>query len=85
MANSDIHWMEPKDLSFADMDFHINGKPGNSISSGHVSGAAVVFANDHEARGANVVFVNGVQPYLRRNLPPEAVRALLTIDGGEDV
>jgi hypothetical protein len=72
MANSGINWMEPKDLSFVDMDFHVYGKPGNSISSNHVNGANAAFA-DFAVRS------------LRQDADPTTIRALLTIDGGEEV
>jgi hypothetical protein len=84
MANSGIHWLEPRDLSFSDMDFHVNGTPRNSISSEHKTGAILDFSNDREP-GANVVLASGARQYLRQDLPPETVRALLTINGGEEV
>jgi hypothetical protein len=72
IANSGIHWMEPRDLHVVQMNTKINGKPGQGISSNHPTGACVLFA-DGSAR------------FLYDNLPPETVKALLTIDGGEKV
>jgi type II secretory pathway pseudopilin PulG len=45
VANSGVHWMEPRDLRIDEMDFKIDGTPGKSISSHHVRGAAVVFTD----------------------------------------
>lgn len=47
VANSGVHWMEPRDLRIDELDFKINGKPGNSISSNHIRGAAVLFVDGH--------------------------------------
>lgn len=47
VTNSGIHWMEPRDLRIDEMDFKINGKPSKSISSNHLRGAAVIFADGH--------------------------------------
>ena len=70
VADSGINWMEPRDLSFDQMDFHVNGKPHSSISSCHTRRAYVLMADCR------------VQS-LPNTLPPETVRALLTIAGGE--
>jgi prepilin-type processing-associated H-X9-DG protein len=69
-ANSGIHWMEPKDLDFAQMPLAINAKSGKGISSKH-------------AGGANVAFADGHVEYLRDDQSPELLHALLTIHGGE--
>ena len=47
VANSGIHWMEPRDLPIDEMDFRIDGTPGKSVSSNHVQGAAVLFTDGH--------------------------------------
>ncbi len=70
VADSDINWMEPRDLSIDQMDFRINGESRNSISSFHT-------------KGANVLWADGSVQFLSDTLPPEAVRASLTIAGGE--
>jgi prepilin-type processing-associated H-X9-DG protein len=72
VANSGIHWMEPRDLQMDQMDMSINGKPGRSISSVH-------------KRGANVAFADGRIEYLFDKLPSEVLRALLTWNGGEKI
>jgi prepilin-type processing-associated H-X9-DG protein len=70
MANSGIHWMEPKDLDFATIPLAFNPKSGKGISSGHAS-------------GVNVAFADGSVHFLADDLSPGVVRALLTIHGGE--
>lgn len=75
VANSGIHWMEPRDLSFAEMDFKINGQPGKSISSCHdwswnYSYPVVVCA----------VYADGHAEYLPLTMPPDQVKERLTID-----
>jgi hypothetical protein len=70
VADSDVCWAEPKDLEFDQLDFKINGRAKQSISSHHVAGAYVVFCD------------GGVM-FLPNNTPPEHVKAMLTIDGGE--
>ncbi len=72
IARSDIHWMEPRDLHIDRMSFQINDKTKPSISS-------------HHRGGAHVLFADGSVRFLRDSTPPEIVRALLTIDGGEEI
>jgi hypothetical protein len=69
--NSGIHWMEPRDLDLSQMDMAINSPNGPSISSGHIGG------------WAHVVFVSGQTRAIDNNAPPKAIRAALTIAGGE--
>jgi prepilin-type processing-associated H-X9-DG protein len=72
VANSGIHWMEPRDLNIQQMATTINAKPGQGISSCHPSGAVVVFADGHVESLDTVTSA-------------EQLRAMLTIDGGEVV
>ena len=64
---ANVHWMEPRDLSFAEMDFTINSPKG--ISSKYLDAA--------------VVTVDGSVRRLSKDITPETIRALLTINGGE--
>lgn len=73
IANSDIHWMEPRDLNFDTMSFVTNDPQRPSISAPHANGPAVVFADR----------ISGYR--LDRSLRPETVKAMLTIAGGEPV
>ena len=73
ITNSDIHWMEPRDLSFEEMSFVVNDPSKPSISSPHWRGPAVVFADKITAYR------------LDESLRPETLKALTTIAGGEPV
>jgi hypothetical protein len=66
---ADVNWMEPRDLSFRDMDFAINSPRGASSKYGN---AAVVMLDEAVYR-------------LKSNITPETFRALLTIRGGETI
>jgi len=73
IADSDVHWMEPRDLDFHEMSFVVNDKGKPSISGPHPAGPMVVCAD-------------GIAAYnLSDRLRPETLRALITIDGGEEV
>jgi hypothetical protein len=63
----DVPWMEPRDLSFRDMNFRLQHRDG--ISSRY-SVPAVAMADDS---------VRTLDP----KLPPATLRAMLTADGGE--
>jgi hypothetical protein len=70
--NSGIHWMEPRDLDIKQMPMAINAPKGVSISSAH-----------HPAGFANVVFADGQPERIPNTAPAKAIRAALTISGGE--
>ncbi len=70
IADSDIHWAEPRDLPFDKMSFQINDPVEPSISSRHVGGAMVLTAD-------------GAVHFLDESTTSEAVKALLTASGGE--
>lgn len=72
IANSDIHWSEPKDLRWDEMSFRVNDPTKPSISSHHQSGPGVVFADGRAMR-------------LSDSMPPDIIKALLTINGGENI
>lgn len=73
IANSDIHWMEPRDLAVDGMSFRVNDPSRPGISSPHPSGPGVEFADR-------------IRPIrLSENVPPETLKALTTIAGGEPV
>lgn len=73
IANSDIPWMEPRDLDAEKMSYRVNATDAPSISAYHPLGPAVVFADR-------------ITPYrLDKSLRPETVRALTTIAGHEPV
>ena len=73
IANSNIQWMEPRDLNFDKMSFVVNDFQRPSISSPHPCGPAVVFAD-------------GIRAYrLAPSLRAETLKALTTIAGHEPV
>jgi hypothetical protein len=72
IRNSGIHWAEPRDLDYASMSFRINDPNGKAISSDHPGGALAVFAD-------------GSVHFLTDDVDPNIVKALTTINGGEDV
>jgi len=72
LANSGIHWMEPRDLHVMQMPMAVNPTQGQGISSVHPNVALAVFVDGHTQA-------------LTKNTPPEILRALLTIAGGEQI
>ena len=75
VANSPIHWMEPRDLEIDRTSPAVDGSVGGSdgLSSGHRG-------------GANVSLVDGSVRFLTAGrIAPGQLRALLTIAGGESV
>ena len=73
VANSGIHWMEPRDLHVTQMAPTINPPTGQGISSNHPNLANVAF-------GDGSVHVLGT-----KQLTPKQLQALLSRDGGEEV
>ncbi|AMV24657.1 hypothetical protein VT84_09700 [Gemmata sp. SH-PL17] len=65
----DVHWMEPRDLTFDTMDFRVDTPHG--ISSWYKQPA--------------VVNADGAVLRLSKETTPEALRAALTVNGGEKI
>jgi hypothetical protein len=73
IANSDISWLEPRDLNAAEMSFRVNDPDKPSISSSR-------------RKGPYVTFANGIRCYwVSDSLRPETLKALTTIAGGEEI
>jgi hypothetical protein len=72
LAHSGIHWMEPRDLHVNQMPMAVNATQGQGISSPHPNVALAVYADGHTQA-------------ITKNTPSEIVRALLTINGGEQI
>jgi prepilin-type processing-associated H-X9-DG protein len=70
VANSGIHWMEPRDLHVNQMATTINAPRGQGISS-------------HHPGGAHLTFADGAVRYFTNNTPPETIRNFLTRNGKE--
>jgi prepilin-type processing-associated H-X9-DG protein len=75
VADSGVRWAEPKDLNVNDLDFKINSPDHPGIGSRH-TGANVVFCDGH----SYLLSSNSIPPD-----PPERLKAMLTIDGGEKI
>jgi hypothetical protein len=69
LADSDILWTEPRDLSIQEMGFQIN-KLKHDVSSKH-------------AGGASVLFWSGRVEFLPNTTTVQALKAMCTIHGGE--
>lgn len=63
-------WMAPVDFDSQFMQFEINGRDGIEIGSKHPG-------------GAHVVTLDGTPHFLIDEAPPELIRAMTTINGGE--
>jgi Protein of unknown function (DUF1559) len=72
VSNVDIAWTEPRDLDVRTMSWVIDDPSKPGISSPHYGGPAVIFADTSYRR-------------LITYHPPEAIKAMTTIDGGEPV
>jgi hypothetical protein len=80
MADSGIHWMEPRDLDMSAMAMSVNPTDGVGISSHH---RAITW--DRRLLGATVVTADNLVRFLPTDTPEERLRAMLTIAGGEAV
>ena len=72
VKDSHIHWAEPRDLAMEDMSFQINDPNGKGIGS-------------HHPGKVNVAFADGLARFLEEDTPPNLLKSLITINGGEDV
>jgi hypothetical protein len=66
IADSDIFWTEPRDLSVDEMSLQVNDRSRPSISSHHLR------------NGALVLFADGTVKFLDASTPPDKLRAMLT-------
>jgi hypothetical protein len=75
VGESNIHWMEPRDLEFSSLVLELDPGASSSaeVSSPHTLGPGVVFANEK------------VVHRLGRDFSLDILRALLTRSGGERV
>ncbi len=79
--DSDIDWIEPRDLNFDEMSFELNGSSGKSISAGHSKEGWWPWSGP--LKFVNVLFADGVVKQLPLDTPPETIRAWLTARGGD--
>jgi hypothetical protein len=73
ITDSNINWLEPRDLNVEEMSFVANDRSKPSISSSRQKGPYVVFADS--------IHTHWISP----SLSPETLKALTTISGGEPI
>ena len=69
VADTDVHWMEPVDLSVTSMSWSINAEKG--------------IGSHHSTPGIHVLTADGVVHHFEEMMPPEELQALATRGGGE--
>jgi len=72
VKDSGIHWAEPRDLTFEDLDFRVKNPSGKGINSDHPT-------------VANVLFADGAVRSISNEIDPKLMKSLITINGKEDV
>ncbi len=72
VANVNIPWTQPVDLDVRTMSYRVNDPKRPGISSWH-------------PHGANVSFADGGKRFMREGITAGELRALFTIDGGEEI
>jgi hypothetical protein len=80
VANSNVNWFEPRDLEWDKLSFKLNDPGSLSPGSRHVEPETWLRDADPYV---NVLLVDGAVKKLPVDTPPEVLKALLTIDGGE--
>ena len=83
IADSGIHWMEPRDLIFEEMSFTLNDPNRTSISSRHSEKGTWPWSGTDTF--VNVLFADGAVKRIAIDTDPKIIRALLTANGGERV
>ena len=82
IADSDINWLEPRDLSFEEAKTGIHGPGEPGISSHHLQYDRYFNHGDY---CAVVVFANRHTQFLSTRTPPETLESLLTIGGPKSI
>jgi hypothetical protein len=80
VGNSDVDWFEPRDLEWDKLSFKLNDPGSLSPGSRHVE--PETWLRDAVSY-VNVLLVDGAVKKLPVDTPPDVLKALLTIDGGE--
>jgi prepilin-type processing-associated H-X9-DG protein len=81
MSESGIHWMEPRDLQFDQMEFNIYAPTPLRSSSGRGSRQALSSAHPG---GIQAVFADGHVDFLPTKTSREVLREMLLIGEGEE-
>jgi hypothetical protein len=82
VADSGIHWMEPRDLSFEEARRGINAPGRARLSSHHALDHGYFY---HDEPGVDVAMVDGSVRFLADWLDQPTLEAMLTIDGTEQI
>lgn len=77
VEDSDIHWMEPRDLEFDKLKMQINPKEGKGISGRHPGKKRGLVS--FMSPGANVAFADAHTEFLPVDTPPDKLRAMLLV------
>jgi len=79
-ANTDIHWMEPRDPSLDDL---VAGRAGvcRPLTGTHIERS---YWRDPDRGSGNIVCGDGRVHFLRGPIGPEDARVLLTVNDGQD-
>jgi hypothetical protein len=80
VASSDVNWFEPRDLEWDQLSFKLNDPAALSPGSRHVTPGGLF---SDPVPYVHVLLVDGSVRKLPLDTPPETLKALLTIDGGE--
>ena len=83
IGNSDIEWMEPRDVSVGELVDRLDPQSENSLVTVHRHRTGLF--SDREMQGICVLTADGAVHVLPADTPPKTLRALLTPNGGEDV
>jgi prepilin-type processing-associated H-X9-DG protein len=75
VADSDIQWMEPRDLTFEEACRGINPESGIGISSRHIRSGEFFFCDD---MGAHVLFADGSVRWIPASVPPDVLKRVLS-------
>ena len=85
IGNSDIGWMEPRDLDVEELIERLDPKAKNSLVTVHtLAEGSERWYHRGKTRGITVCFADGSVGFLPADIPPEKLRALLTPNGGEE-
>ena len=82
ITNSDIHWMEPRDLLLDDIVLN-QPQSSNSVGSEHFTYNGILRLE--RAAPSHLLIVDGRSMRLSNTIEKSTLRALATIDGGEEV
>ena len=77
VADSGVHWMEPRDLHMDQMSLEINGLRGQGLSSYHETES-----RSKRAGGCHIGMMDGTCRWIHFTVSQATLRELLTIDDG---